>query len=64
MFEPLETSRLVLRRPRTADAPALAARRSEPEVARLQSWQAPYPIEAATALVEAVATEAGPVPDS
>jgi hypothetical protein len=54
----------VLRRPRTADAPALAARRSEPEVARLQSWQAPYPIEAATALVEAVATEAGPVPDS
>lgn len=46
-FERLLTPRLVLRRFAPSDAPALARYRSDPEVARYQSWDAPYPIEAA-----------------
>lgn len=42
--------RLVLRRFREDDAEALAAYRSDPEVARHQSWNAPYPLDAARAL--------------
>lgn len=37
----LVTERLVLRRFRTEDAPALAAYRSDPAVARYQGWSAP-----------------------
>jgi len=47
----LETERLVLRRFRDDDAPALAAYRSVPEVARYQSWDAPYPLGDALAFV-------------
>lgn len=36
---PLTTQRLVLRRLGDADAPALAAYRNDPEVARYQSWE-------------------------
>lgn len=49
------TERLVVRRFRAGDAPAFAAYRSEPEVARYQGWDAPYPIEQARAAVEAFA---------
>jgi RimJ/RimL family protein N-acetyltransferase len=38
----LQTSRLVLRRFAPGDEPAFAAYRSDPEVARDQSWDAPY----------------------
>lgn len=47
----LETERLVLRRFRADDAPVLAAYRSDPDVARYQSWDAPYPLGDAIAFV-------------
>ena len=50
-FDRLRTPRLVLRRFTLADAPALAEYRSVPEVARYQSWDAPYPLERAIAFV-------------
>jgi RimJ/RimL family protein N-acetyltransferase len=46
-FDRLLTERLVLRRFAEPDAPRLAAYRSEPDVARYQSWDAPYPLERA-----------------
>ena len=51
-FERLLTPRLVLRRFTTADAERFAAYRSVPEVARYQSWEAPYPLERAQAMIE------------
>ncbi|WP_433057965.1 GNAT family N-acetyltransferase [Dactylosporangium sp. CS-033363] len=47
----LQTERLLLRPFRAADAPALSAYRSDPEVARYQGWDAPYPLESALAFV-------------
>ena len=41
----LETSRLVLRRFAPGDEAAFAAYRSDPEVARYQSWEAPFSLE-------------------
>jgi aminoglycoside 6'-N-acetyltransferase len=52
----LETDRLVLRRFRAADAPVLAAYRSDPNVARYQSWETPYPLVAAEAMVVQMAS--------
>ncbi|WP_432941630.1 GNAT family N-acetyltransferase [Kribbella sp. CA-253562] len=56
----LSTERLVLRRFRDDDAAALAAYRSMPEVARYQSWDAPYPLEKA---IETVRLYAGGDPE-
>ncbi|MCX4744476.1 GNAT family N-acetyltransferase [Kitasatospora sp. NBC_01287] len=47
----LLTPRLRLRRFAPADAPALAAYRSEPAIARYQGWTAPVPAAEADALV-------------
>ncbi|MEU4163258.1 GNAT family protein [Actinoplanes sp. NPDC026670] len=47
----MTTERLILRRFRASDAPALAAYRSDPEVARYQSWDAPFPIGSAEVAV-------------
>jgi RimJ/RimL family protein N-acetyltransferase len=47
----LTTDRLVIRRFRAADAGALAAYRSDPAVARYQSWVAPLSTEDAAELV-------------
>ncbi|CAN5777786.1 hypothetical protein BH24ACT5_BH24ACT5_09580 [soil metagenome] len=52
---PLRTERLLLRRPRRADAAALAAYRSDPAVARYQSWQSRYPLGKAEALIAELA---------
>jgi aminoglycoside 6'-N-acetyltransferase len=41
-FSSLETERLVLRRFRPGDAPAFAAYRGEPAIARYQSWDETY----------------------
>lgn len=49
----ITSERLVLRRFRAADAGVLAAYRSDPEVARYQSWTAPVSIEEAQRLVRA-----------
>ncbi len=45
------TERLLLRLLGPEDVPAFAAYRSDPEVARFQSWDAPYPVATARALV-------------
>ncbi|MEU1622415.1 GNAT family protein [Streptomyces sp. NPDC005722] len=50
-----QTSRLRLRRFRPEDAPALAAYRSDPAVARYQGWSAPVSPEEAADLVAAFA---------
>jgi RimJ/RimL family protein N-acetyltransferase len=54
----IATERLILRRFRTADAPVLAAYRSDPEVARYQSWDAPFPmLRAETAVANFMASD-------
>ena len=54
----IATDRLVLRRFRTADAAPLAAYRSDPEVARYQSWDAPFPLlRAETAVANFIASD-------
>jgi RimJ/RimL family protein N-acetyltransferase len=50
-FRPLPAERVVLRRLRESDASAFAAYRSDPEVARYQSWEPPYALAKAQALV-------------
>lgn len=62
-MEPLRTERLLLRPARRADAPALAARRSDPQVAEYQNWITPFTLDDATALLTAAATTPGPIPD-
>jgi RimJ/RimL family protein N-acetyltransferase len=52
----IATERLVLRRFRPADAATLSAYRSDPDVARYQSWTAPYPLAEARAMVSVLAT--------
>jgi RimJ/RimL family protein N-acetyltransferase len=47
----IPTERLVLRHFRASDAEAFSAYRSLPEVARFQSWDAPYPLDKARTTV-------------
>lgn len=51
----LTSERLLLRRFRPADAEALAAYRSDPGVARYQSWNAPYSLRQARYAIESMA---------
>ena len=54
----IATDRLILRRFRKADAPVLAAYRSDPEVARYQSWDAPFSLlRAETAVANFIASD-------
>ena len=53
-FLPIETERLLLRPALLDDAEALAERRSDPAVAALQSWEAPYPLDRAIELMTAL----------
>ena len=54
----IATERLVLRRFRSADAPVLAAYRSDPDVARYQSWDAPFSLlRAETAVANFIASD-------
>ena len=59
---PLTTPRLRIDRLTPADAPALAAYRSAPEVARYQSWTAPYSLARAEAFVAADAKDVAGAP--
>jgi len=45
------TEHLVLRRMTNDDDAALAAYRSDPVQARYQSWETPYPLDSARALI-------------
>ena len=49
---PLQTERLALRVMRMNDAPALAAYRDVPEIARYQSWPLPFTIDDARQMLE------------
>ncbi len=53
---PIVTERLALRRFRASDAATLSEYRSDPAVARYQSWTAPYPLAQAEATVATLAT--------
>jgi len=48
----LETQRLILRPFQKSDVTSFVAYRSDPEVARYQGWDAPYPVERAVAFIE------------
>jgi RimJ/RimL family protein N-acetyltransferase len=61
-FLPFATPRLALRPFRPDDAPAFTAYRSDPEVARYQSWDAPYSPADAERLIAEMATRVAPVP--
>jgi len=56
-FTEMMAERLVLRRFHAADAAAFAAYRSDPAVARYQSWEAPYAVERAERMIEELAAE-------
>lgn len=54
-FTALRTPRLVIRRFRAEDAEALAGYRTDPDVARYQTWDTPYPLDRARRLLERLA---------
>lgn len=56
IFQPILTPRLRLRLLEPRDAASLSAYRSDPNVARFQSWTAPYPISAALELIQSMQT--------
>jgi RimJ/RimL family protein N-acetyltransferase len=54
----IATERLILRRFRPSDAVTLAEYRSDPDVARYQSWDAPFPLlRAETAVANFIASD-------
>jgi RimJ/RimL family protein N-acetyltransferase len=63
MFAPIRTERLSLRQVRAGDAASVSVRRSDPETAKLQSWEVPYPLVRAQALIDAVLEMDGPASD-
>ena len=60
-FLPLTTERLLLRAFRPDDAEPFAAYRSEPDIARYQSWSAPYAVAEARRLIADVSAMDGPL---
>ena len=60
-FLPFRTERLELRSFGPADAEPFAAYRSDPDVARYQGWDAPYPLETAQRFVAVQSSFDGPV---
>lgn len=63
MFAPIRTDRLLIRAVTAADAADLAARRSDPDVAKYQNWTIPYPLERAEKMVAELAALDGPTND-
>lgn len=59
----VSSPRLDIRRFRPSDVAAFAAYRSDPSVARYQSWTAPVPLDEARQLVESFAAAAEDAPD-
>ena len=53
----LETPRLILRRFTPADAANFAAYRTDPEIARYQSWDTPYTLEQALYFIHAIGSD-------
>lgn len=52
MFEPTLTDRLIIRALVPDDVAVIHARRNNPDVARLQNWEVPFPLERAQDLVD------------
>lgn len=63
MFHPIHTERLLIRTARSDDAEAMYRRRNDPEVARYQDWQIPYPMSKVEQNLAEVAAMDGPEPD-
>jgi RimJ/RimL family protein N-acetyltransferase len=63
VFTSIRTDRLLLRPFVLDDSAGLAARRNDPEVARLQNWELPYPLERAEKLVSSLVAMEGPSND-
>jgi RimJ/RimL family protein N-acetyltransferase len=63
VFTPIRTDRLLIRPFVPEDAAGLAARRNDPEVARLQNWEVPYPVERAEKVVSELVAIEGPAND-
>ena len=60
----LRTERLVLRRLRPDEAGVVADYKNDPEVARYQDWDLPYPVEEIAAKIAAYAQRPWPCPGS
>ncbi len=60
-FLPFATARLLLRPFRTGDAAAFSTYRSDPDVARYQSWRTPYTLPQAVSFIAGVAGKDEPV---
>lgn len=60
MFVPIRTRRLLIRQVEISDADELWRRRNEPEVARFQNWELPFPKERATEIVAGTVAMDGP----
>ena len=60
MFSPIRTERLLIRPFQEGDLAAYFDRRNDPDVARYQDWELPYPMERAEKVVSAVAAMDGP----
>lgn len=54
-MDAIRSERLLLRRFETGDVAGLAAYRSDPEVARFQSWDAPFALAEASSLIAELA---------
>ncbi|MFP5331722.1 MAG: GNAT family N-acetyltransferase [Acidimicrobiia bacterium] len=63
MFEPIRTSRLIVRAFEAGDVDAFHIRRNDPEVARYQNWTLPYPRERSEKVVEEIMAMDGPTND-
>ena len=63
MFTPIRTRRLLLRRFEPDDLAAYHARRADPDVARYQDWELPYPMERAEKVVSTMVAMDGPEND-
>jgi RimJ/RimL family protein N-acetyltransferase/ribosomal protein S18 acetylase RimI-like enzyme len=63
VFTPIRTERLLIRPFQPNDLAAYFARRNDPDVARFQDWELPYPMERAEKVVSAVVAMEGPEND-
>lgn len=59
-FQAIRTERLLLRPVRAGDEVALAERRNDPQVAKFQNWQLPFPADRAREIVESAGSMDGP----
>ena len=63
MFTPIRTQRLLIRPFQPDDLEAYHARRADPDVARYQDWELPYPMERAEKVVSTMVSMDGPEND-